>query len=501
MTDWPNGARGAVAFTFDFDAEEVWIGDDPENANRPGVLSQGTYGAKVAVPLILELLARHGLRQTFFIPGRVAERPPHRGAQILAAGHEVGHHGYTHTSPAKLSPAEEEAELVRALDVLRGLGADPVGYRSPSWEFSPETIGLLGKHGFAYSSNYMDDLHPYLHPGGELVELPIQWILDDAAHFWFSSSGVDWTRTMSPPSHVHEIWSAELDGIVALGGCCIVTMHPQVIGRPHRLGFLDRFISEVRTRRRLDRDLRRDRRARAVSREPGLSGRRALVTGGSSGIGAATAALLRERGATVATLDLHDADLTADVRDEVMIADAVAAASGLLGGAPDLLGASAGIYRVEPFLTLPSAEWDDVQAINLRGVFLTGREVARSMIAGGGGSIVNLASTAALSADPGEPTAHYNASKAGVVALTRQMAVELAPHGIRVNCVCPGLIDTPMLRMMDDPEAGERYLHESVPLARLGAAREVAAAIAFLASQEAAYVTGVALPIDGGLTL
>ena len=97
-----------------------------------------------------------------------------------------------------------------------------------------------------------------------------------------------------------------------------------------------------------------------MSDRPGLTGRRALVTGGSSGIGAATTALLRERGATVATLDLHDADLTADVRDEVMIADAVAAATGLLGGAPDLLVASAGIYRIEPFLTLTSAEWDDV---------------------------------------------------------------------------------------------------------------------------------------------
>jgi peptidoglycan-N-acetylglucosamine deacetylase len=247
MTTWPGGARGAVAFTFDFDAEEVWIGDDPANADRPGVLSQGTYGAKVAVPLILELLERHGLRQTFFVPGRVAERYPERVREILAAGHEVGHHGYTHTSPAALSPRAEEDELVRALEVLRGLGADPVGYRSPSWEFSPATIGLLQRHGFRYSSNYMDDIRPYLHPGGSLVELPIQWLLDDAAHFWFSG-GADWTRSISPPSVVHEIWTGELDGIVKLGGCCIVTMHPQVIGRPHRLAFLDRFIGEVAAR-------------------------------------------------------------------------------------------------------------------------------------------------------------------------------------------------------------------------------------------------------------
>src|SRR5215475_15020609 len=89
MSRWPGDARGAVAFTFDFDAEEVWIGDDPANANRPGVLSQGTYGAKVAVPLLLELLERHGLRQTFYVPGRVAERYPERVREILAAGHEI----------------------------------------------------------------------------------------------------------------------------------------------------------------------------------------------------------------------------------------------------------------------------------------------------------------------------------------------------------------------------------------------------------------------------
>ena len=234
---------------------------------------------------------------------------------------------------------------------------------------------------------------------------------------------------------------------------------------------------------------------------PGLTGRRALVTGGSSGIGAATTALLRERGATVATLDLHDADLTADVRDELMIADAVAAATELLSGAPDLLVASAGVYRIEPFLTLTAAEWDDVQAINLRGVFLTGRTVARRLIeAGLPGAMVNLASTAALEGGGDEPSAHYNASKAGVVALTRQMAIEFAPHGVRVNCVCPGVIETPMLRVMDDPEAGDVWVREAVPLARLGSAAEVASVIAFLLSDEASYVTGAALPIDGGLT-
>ena len=146
---WPSGMRAAAAFTFDFDAEEVWIGEDPANADRPGVLSQGTYGAKVAVPLILELLQRHAIRATFFVPGRVAERYPERVREILDAGHEVAHHGYTHSSPANLDAAAEEDELVRALGVLRGLGAKVTGYRSPSWDFSPRTLGLLEQHGLA----------------------------------------------------------------------------------------------------------------------------------------------------------------------------------------------------------------------------------------------------------------------------------------------------------------------------------------------------------------
>ena len=128
--------RCAVALTFDFDAEEVWIADDAANERRPGVLSQGTYGAKVAVPLIIELLAQHDLGATFFVPGRVAERHPQRVREIIAAGHEIGLHGYTHRNPSELSRSEEDQELVQSLGILRQLGAQPSGYRSPSWDFS-----------------------------------------------------------------------------------------------------------------------------------------------------------------------------------------------------------------------------------------------------------------------------------------------------------------------------------------------------------------------------
>ncbi|CAA9341361.1 MAG: Chitooligosaccharide deacetylase [uncultured Nocardioidaceae bacterium] len=233
-----------VVLSFDFDAEEVWIGEDPGNAHRPGTLSQGTYGAKVGVPLVLDVLRRTELPATFFVPGRVAERHPARVEQVLAAGHEVAHHGYTHTSPSSLTPAEEEDELVRGKEVLTALGAEVVGYRSPSWDFSPVTLDLLTRHGFLYSSNLMDDVRPYRHDSHPLVELPVHWTLDDAPHFWFD--GASWNKTIRTSAEVRALWEEEVAGTAALGGLAMVTMHPQIIGRPGRVQMLESFLGWVR---------------------------------------------------------------------------------------------------------------------------------------------------------------------------------------------------------------------------------------------------------------
>lgn len=235
---WPEGARAAAAFTFDLDAETLWLG---WGKTEPVAVSQGTYGARVGAPLVLDLLRATGVTATFFAPGWVAEHHPETVRAILAAGHEVGCHGYLHETVRDLAPADEEAVLEKALAALAPLmDARPVGYRAPAWELSPRTLGLLAKHGFRYSSNLMDALVPYRHPEHGLVELPVHWSLDDAPYFLFPV-----VRPLAAPSQALEAWRAEFDGITALGGLTVFTFHPQLVGRPSRLAALRELIGHV----------------------------------------------------------------------------------------------------------------------------------------------------------------------------------------------------------------------------------------------------------------
>lgn len=230
----------SAAFTFDVDAEEVWLVDEPTSARRPVLRSQGGFDLRAGVPAVLGLLARHEVKATFFVPGKVAERAPDTVEAILEGGHELAHHGHTHRAPADLTVDEQVEELEAGAAALRAFGVEPLGYRAPSWDLGEESMALVAAQGFDYGSNFMDDVRAYRHADHDVIELPVHWVLDDAAHFWFS--GASWTKKISTNAEVEAIMSAEATGITAIGGCTIFTFHPQIIGRPGRLPLLERLL-------------------------------------------------------------------------------------------------------------------------------------------------------------------------------------------------------------------------------------------------------------------
>lgn len=243
-----------------------------------------------------------------------------------------------------------------------------------------------------------------------------------------------------------------------------------------------------------------------------FNGRSAIVTGGASGIGAATARLLAARGAEVLVVDINESgarrlceEITADGGrarafgadlTQSPHADAAVAAAMDAFGRVDILVNSAGAGGRGASHELDDAEWRRVLTLNLDGVFYLTRAALRPMLAQGGGSIVNLASVFGHVGLGGR--AAYAASKAGVVNLTRALALEYGRSGIRVNAVCPGVIQTPLIaHNSPDQLASLTDLH---PIGRLGEALEVAQAIAFLAGDEASFITGASLMVDGGYT-
>lgn len=243
-------------------------------------------------------------------------------------------------------------------------------------------------------------------------------------------------------------------------------------------------------------------------------GRAAVVTGGARGIGRAIAERLLAEGAAVLLVDAdgdeahraaeqlaaggtvvaHRADIA--VRDEASRAmEACVSRFGSL----DVLAANAAIADVVPLLELRDEAWRRMIDVNLTGAFVCIQEAAHRMIAGGGGAIVATSSTNSFW--PEANTAHYSASKAGLVALVKTAALELAPVGIRVNAVAPGIVRTRLTRfLVEDPVQGAEYL-KRVPRGRYAEAGDIAAAVAFLACAEADYITGEELVVDGGVTV
>ena len=232
-----------------------------------------------------------------------------------------------------------------------------------------------------------------------------------------------------------------------------------------------------------------------------LDGRVALVTGAASGIGAACVSRFRSEGATVVTLDLAgEVDHTVDVTDEDAVQSAVASVLALHSRL-DIVVNSAGVAGGGPVHLLDKAEWDRVIAVNLTGTFLVSKHALAPMVAQGSGSIVNVSSVEGIEGTEGGST--YNASKAGVVMLTKNMAIDYGSKGIRSNCICPGFIQTPLLSsVLDSPgmEVFRERIRAEHKLGRFGHPDEIAGAALFLASDDASFVTGHALVVDGGYT-
>ena len=231
-----------------------------------------------------------------------------------------------------------------------------------------------------------------------------------------------------------------------------------------------------------------------------FSGRVALVTGGSSGIGAAVARRLREEGALVASLDLHEKApegvlaLTGDVSQSGDIEEAVALARHELGPI-DVLVCSAGVPGASlATVDVPDEEWFRVMRVNADGVFFCNRAVIPSMLERGYGRIVNVSSIAGKEGNP--MAVAYSASKAAVIALTKAIGKDLARSGVLVNCVAPAVIDTPILDGIEEEHIG--YMVERIPMGRMGEPDEVAALVCWLASDECSFSTGATYDISGG---
>jgi len=253
-------ARHIVCLTFDFD---VMSGFVARGLTTPTFVSRGEFGI-VGARRVLELLARYGIHSTWFIPGYTLETYPEACATVVAAGHEIAHHGWSHNPPASMTQEAEEAELVRGNHAIERVAGRPArGYRSPSWDLSPHTADLLLAHGFTYDSSLMgDDYLPYRVRRGDvcqpdqpyrfgqetaLVEMPISWSTDDYPHFEFLRTPPSILQGLHSPRIVMECWRDEFQYMQesVTWGVLTYTCHPFVIGRGYRMLWFQRFVAAL----------------------------------------------------------------------------------------------------------------------------------------------------------------------------------------------------------------------------------------------------------------
>jgi peptidoglycan-N-acetylglucosamine deacetylase len=243
---WLGGKRAVAVLSFDVDAESPILAQGRRYAAHAMVMTHQAYGPLVGVPRLLELLSDYGLPATFFVPGLTAERYPQTVERIVQAGHEVGHHSYSHRSPVDLGADEERADFERALAALDRVGVKPAGHRAALWEASWQTPRLVAEYGLSYDSSLMDSDRPYRLRVGDasIAELPPHWSLDDWEQYAYLPRP-DIGGVIESPAKVLELWRAELDAMRRHGCLFMLTCHPFLSGRPSRVEALRALIEHA----------------------------------------------------------------------------------------------------------------------------------------------------------------------------------------------------------------------------------------------------------------
>ena len=246
---WPNGARCAIALSFDSDHETNELRDGGESIGR---LSQGQYGNIQAIPRILKILEDESVAASFFVPAVTALLYPEEQKKIVTAGHEVALHGWIHERNSVLPLDAERDLMLRSSEALEKVtGVRPVGIRTPSWDYSPNTLTLIQEMGLLYDSSLMADVDCYelLMDGVNtgVVELPVEWIRDDAVYFNMNRFAS--LRPQIAPMDVFDIFKREFDGAYEEGGLFQLTMHPHVIGYRSRIWILKELIKYMKSKK------------------------------------------------------------------------------------------------------------------------------------------------------------------------------------------------------------------------------------------------------------